>query len=65
MVLLLKLMQECVLWEHLVFLYNGQIFPIDELFFFFSQTLGLQLLSFINIEVNNSEKNPRLVVKTI
>ena len=61
--LLLKaqLMQQSVLWERLIFLYNCLIFPMEELIF--SPKRGLQLLSFVNIGVNNLRKIPVLQLK--
>ena len=59
MVLLLKtqLMQQSVLWERLIFLYNCYIFPIEELIF------PINVPSFVNIGVNNLRKSPVLQLK--
>ena len=61
MVLLLKLMQQCVLWEHLVSIYNCYIFPIYELISFRKNVDCNCFL--LNIEVNNLRKSPVLQLK--
>ena len=64
MLLLLKTqsMQQSVLWERLIFLYNClKIFPKEELIF--SPKRGSYLLSFVNIGVNNLRKSPVLQLK--